>query len=168
MLNIFNFCNKDDIRDFCQKPFNHSGYTVATCGTAIIFSPLEAEFSENTTYDVSSILSRISKQIDTDLFDDIDKELYELVCPFCHNSNGVLYDEDYKCNSCDSGTLKYYKIDGRFFNKKYIDLISHPETRISKAIEFESEGGLERGGLFFRNKEQFGFIMRLRNDPAKF
>ena len=168
MLNIFNFCNKDDTRAFCRQPFNHSGYTVATHGAAVIFSPLEAGFSENSTYNISKILSTIPAKLNLYLFNDVDKELYELRCPFCHNFNGVFYDEDYKCNSCDSGVFKYYKIDNLFFNKKYIDLISHPETRISKAIEFESEGGLERGGLFFRNKEQFGFIMRLRNDPAKF
>ena len=170
MLNIFNFCKKDDTRAFCRQPFNHSGYTVATSGAAIIFSTLETEFSKNPNpaHDISYILNRTPKQIDTDLFDDVDKELFEKTCPFCHNSNGVLYDDEgYKCNSCDSGMLKYYKIDGRFFNKKYIDLINHPETRISSVIMLESYP-LEVEGLFFRNNEQFGLIMRLRNDPAKF
>lgn len=144
MLNILDFCNKNDPIKACQKPFNLYGYTVATNHYAIIFSPLRGNISENTVKDnfKENIGFCLSMCLHINPSDKLPRLLYETPAGY----------------GCE---FKGYKIANGFFNKNYIDLINDIDTRI--VIEqFENKGEKISGVLFFKNKDQFGIIMPVR------
>lgn len=153
MLNIHDFTNKNDPRPFAHAPFNVEGYTIACDGKTIILSQLKAQYQNNTAA-MEAPIKAVIKNHQLGGYQKLPRLLYRSrSCWWCKGKCET------ECDGCfGKGFIEFIKIEGYFYNKKYVERINDIDTQI-KSDSHSTECHNLVGALFFKNKGQFGLIM---------
>lgn len=159
MLNIDDFTNKKDYREFCHAPFNSHGYTVATNGSTIIFSPEQKQYAKNPALNEERTGDILASCLSITDYVKMPRILYQE--SLCRYSSFKWHQESH-CDSCDNTGITGYHIvltnKSWGYNKKYIELINDIDTLIAESVIKTANFT----GLFFKNSKQFGVIMPMK------
>jgi hypothetical protein len=169
-LNILSFTEVQGGRPELETPFNFGGYTVATCGAVILFSPRDSNYKPGN--------HKFCKNLDVLIsdFNEIkEHEFFDVSAPFehkeisqmmtCHECNGggsVNLESEYseyecECKTCEgkgeiSNKIKVIEIQGVKIRPYFYDLVNVENTKLA----------VSQNRIAFKNGSQFGFIVGIR------
>lgn len=114
MINLSDFCGKDDPRTYINQPFNLNGRTIATNGHIMVSVSELKEYSENESKISQDSIDRILKG-KPEVFAEFPKEYPSVEMVKCKPCNGKGKAEIRTCRECDGEGIVDLESDYNYY-----------------------------------------------------